>query len=263
MKKRKTLIAAVACLVLAIVIVPVAAYAWFTSGSRTPVDLELLEINSTVTLYRSNDSNSNGIPDRAGTPEKMKYYDEIYDFVDPQTDYAVSEETHADVKLTASVGSIFPGEACAFKFAVENNGDADNAVRLALDFATVTADSDRNLLKALSVTVAGVAKNGGYSLEKTRKTYLYDLRADDTAEVFDFRLAGLVTAYKNNDKTENCYDFWFVIKMEPLEEVNAHIAGTDPAAAPITEAEYAALEGASVKDFTFKVYFDVTSDLMS
>lgn len=200
MKKRKTLIAAVACLVLAIVIVPIAAYAWFTSGSRTPVDLELLEINSTVTLYRSNDSNRNGIPDRAGTPEKMKYYDEIYDFVDPQTDYAVSEETHADVKLTASVGSIFPGEACAFKFAVENNGDADNAVRLALDFATVTADSDRNLLKALSVTVAGVAKNGGYSLEKTRKTYLYDLRADDTAEVFDFRLAGLVTAYKNNDK---------------------------------------------------------------
>ena len=43
MKKRKTLIVAVACLILAIVIVPVAAYAWFTSGSRTPVDLELLE----------------------------------------------------------------------------------------------------------------------------------------------------------------------------------------------------------------------------
>ena len=89
MKKR--LLYLILSLTLLIAVCIPTTVAWFMRGDRTDMTLELLEINSLVTLYRANDGNLNGVPDLAPSSVAMKYYTELYDFVDPVSDYAQSD----------------------------------------------------------------------------------------------------------------------------------------------------------------------------
>ena len=187
------MIAALLCLAL----LTVGTFAWFSFNNRTPVRLEMLEIKSVVTLYRANDMNRNGVPEIAATPVAMKYYTEKYDFVELAKDYAYSEETSADITLRFSVTDIFPGEVRTFKFALENNGDADNDIHMDFDFSIV---SGRELLNVISVRTVRTLKNaddGSYVLDtdNAKKVYFVDYYgADSVGGVFTASLPGLVSA---------------------------------------------------------------------
>ena len=72
MKKR--LLYLILSLTLLIAVCIPTTIAWFMRGDRTDMTLELLEINSLVTLYRANDGNLNGVPDLDPSSVAMKYY---------------------------------------------------------------------------------------------------------------------------------------------------------------------------------------------
>lgn len=258
------MIAALLCLAL----LTVGTFAWFSFNNRTPVRLEMLEIKSVVTLYRANDMNRNGVPEIAAAPVAMKYYTEKYDFIELAKDYAYSEETSADIALRFSVTDILPGEVRTFKFALENNGDADNDIHMDFDFSIV---SGRELLNVISVRTVRTLKNaddGSYVLDtdNAKKVYFVDYYgADSAGGVYTASLPGLISATQRNDPECIYCDYWLQFCMEPLsavnsriEELNATRADTDKI--PLfTEDSYNALAGLSSSDILFRINFDVTN----
>lgn len=262
-KITRPLIAALLCLTL----LTVGTFAWFSFNNRTPVRLEMLEIKSVVTMYRANDMNKNGVPDIAATPVSMKYYKEKYDFTQLAKDYAYSEETSADIALKFSVEDILPGEVRTFKFALENNGDADNDIHMDFDFSGV---SDRALLNVISVRTVRIknADDGSYVLdtENAKKTYFIDYYGADSADgVFTASLPGLITATRNNDPECIYCDYWLQFCMEPLSIVNSRIeelnaTREDDEKIPLfTEDSYNALAGLKSENILFRINFDVTN----
>ncbi len=250
--------------------------AWFMRGDRTDMTLELLEINSLVTLYRANDGNLNGVPDLAPSSVAMKYYTEPYYFVDPVSDYAQSADAiPTEVKMKLEMPAFLPGSAYTFKFAIENNSDADNLIRLEMDTSGTTDSSGGALLRALSVRAVEILRpdgEGNYRLdyENSRKVYLADAGTGSITEVFSSVLPGVVSAQKNGDATVNFRDYWLIVTLEPRETVNAHIRSlnTEREAAgetlldEIDEATYNALAGQTLTGLALRLVFDVTSDLI-
>ena len=275
MMKKRILYLVLSLVLLVAVCVPVTV-AWFVRGDRTDMTLELLEINSVVTLYRSNDGNLNGVPDVASAPGTMKYYTEPYDFVDPVSDYAQSADAvPTEVRMKMEMPAFLPGSAYTFKFAIENNSDADNLIRLEMDATDATDTSGGALLRALSVRAVEVLRPddaGDYRLDfaNSRVVYLADAAAGDASEVFTSVLPGLVSAQKNGDSTVNCRDYWLVVTLEPRDSVNAHIRELNAARAAagetlldeIDETTYNALAGQTLTGLNFRLVFDVTSDLI-
>lgn len=253
-----------------------ATVAWFMRGDGTDMTLELLEINSLVTLYRSNDGNLNGVPDLATAATVMKYYTEPYDFTDPVSDYAQSADAvPTAVRMKMEMPAFLPGSAYTFKFAVENNSDADNILRLEMDAGDAVDSSGGALLRALSVRAVAILRpdsTGDYRLdyENSRKVYLADAAAGEVTEVLSSVLPGVVSAQKNGDPTVNCLDYWLIVTLEPRDAVNAHIralnAGREAAGETlldeIDEATYNALAGQTLTGLAFRFVFDVTSDLI-
>lgn len=274
MKKR--LLYLILSLTLLIAVCVPTTVAWFMRGDRTDMTLELLEINSLVTLYRANDGNLNGVPDLATSSVAMKYYTELYDFVDPVSDYAQSADAiPTEVKMKLEMPAFLPGSAYTFKFAIENNSDADNLIRLEMDASGTTDSSGGALLRALSVRAVEILRpdsTGDYRLdyENSRKVYLADAGTGSITEVFSSVLPGVVSAQKNGDATVNCRDYWLIVTLEPRETVNAHIRSlnTEREAAgetlldEIDEATYNALAGQTLTGLGFRMVFDVTSDLI-
>lgn len=271
--KRKHLLRFLLALLLIITLVPTAVYAWFSRGDNAPMGFEMLEINSTVTLYRCADENRNGIPELASAPFEMKYYREIYNFFDPVVAYARSEENQTEVQLSLSAKELLPGRVSTYKFALENNSDTDNEIRMELDFGQLSAASTADLLRALSVQAIPIRSGADpetYPLDPSNafRFYLSDLGEDAVAELFSLRLPGSVTAASTGNATANCYDFWLQLKMEPLEAVNAHLAAVNAereadglSRLPLmTQDAYNALAGTSVENIRIRIYFDVTTD---
>lgn len=274
--KRKNILLLMLSFVLLLVMIPTAVYAWFSRGDNTPMGFEMLEINSTVTLYQCADENRNGVPELAASPVDMKYYREIYDFFDPVTEYARSEENQAAVQLSFSAKELLPGRISTCKFAIENNSDTDNEIRMELDFGQLSAASSAELLRTLSVQVIPIrsgTETEGYPLDTAQavRLYLCDLGESATAELFSLRLAGSVTAAKTGNGAANCYDFWLQVRMESLEAVNTRLATVNAereaaglsALSLMTEETYNALAGTSVENIRFRIYFDVTSDTIA
>lgn len=274
MKKR--LLYLILSLTLLIAVCIPTTVAWFMRGDRTDMTLELLEINSLVTLYRANDGNLNGVPDLATSSVAMKYYTEPYHFVDPVSDYAQSADAiPTEVRMKLEMPAFLPGSAYTFKFAIENNSDADNLIRLEMDASGTTDSSGGTLLRALSVRAVEILRpdgEGNYRLdyENSRKVYLADAGTGSITEVFSSVLPGVVSAQKNGDATVNCRDYWLIVTLEPRETVNAHIRSlnTEREAAgetlldEIDEATYNALAGQTLTGLGFRLVFDVTSDLI-
>lgn len=274
MKKR--LLYLILSLTLLIAVCIPTTVAWFMRGDRTDMTLELLEINSLVTLYRANDGNLNGVPDLATSSVAMKYYTEPYHFVDPVSDYAQSADAiPTEVKMKLEMPAFLPGSAYTFKFAIENNSDADNLIRLEMDASGTTDSSGGALLRALSVRAVEILRpdsTGDYRLdyENSRKVYLADAGTGSITEVFSSVLPGVVSAQKNGDATVNFRDYWLIVTLEPRETVNAHIRSlnTEREAAgetlldEIDEATYNALAGQTLTGLGFRLVFDVTSDLI-
>lgn len=274
MKKR--LLYLLLSLTLLIAVCVPATVAWFVRGDRTDMTLELLEINSLVTLYRANDGNLNGVPDLAATPGTMLYYTEPYDFVDPVSDYAQSADAiPTEVRMQLEMPAFLPGSAYTFKFAIENNSDADNLIRLEMDAGDATDSSGGALLRALSVRAVEILRpdgEGNYRLdyENSRRVYLADAEGGSVTEVFSSVLPGVVSAQKSGDTTVNCRDYWLIVTLEPRDIVNAHIrelnavrevAGDAPLD-ELDEATYNALAGQTLTGLAFRLVFDVTSDLI-
>lgn len=263
-KITRPLIAALLCLTL----LTVGTFAWFSFNNRTPVRLEMLEIKSIVTLYSANDMNRNGVPDIAATTVLMKYYTEKYDFIKLATNYAYSEETSADIALNFSVTDILPGEVRTFKFALENNGDADNYIHMDFDFSSA---SGRELLNVISVRTVRILKNTADSpyvldTENAKKTYFIDYYGADSVDgVFTESLPGLITATRKNDPECIYRDYWLQFCMEPLSIVNSRIeelnaTREDGKKIPLfTEDSYNALAGLTSEDILFRINFDVTN----
>lgn len=273
--KKRLLYLLLSLTLLIAVCVPVTV-AWFVRGDRTDMTLELLEINSLVTLYRANDGNLNGVPDLAATPGSMRYYTEPYDFVDPVTDYAQSADAiPTEVRMKLEMPAFLPGSAYTFKFAIENSSDADNLIRLEMDANDATDSSGGTLLRALSVRAVEILRpdgEGNYRLdyENSRKVYLADAGGGSVTEVFTSVLPGVVSAQKSGDATVNCRDYWLIVTLEPRDTVNAHIrelnaareaAGETPLD-EFDEATYNALAGQTLAGLAFRLMFDVTSDLI-
>ncbi len=267
MKKRAVMLSLSFLLLLSVLLCSPFTLSWFGRGDGTGVDFELLEINSTVTLYRGVDSNQNGVPDRAAAPVSMKYYEEIYEFTDPVSDFALSEGTHTETKLSLSVAGLLPGQSATYKFVLENNSDAENEIHMALDFGSLSAASDARLLRALSVEVIPIAHGEDtYTLDfsAAAKAFLMDGLSAGSLDFAASHLPGLVAASQSGDGTANCLDFWFRVRLEPREALNAHIraqnetlaAGETPAD-EIGETEYNALAGLAVENLLFRIYFDV------
>ena len=273
--KKRILYLILSLSLLVAICVPVTV-AWFVRGDRTDMTLELLEINSLVTLYRAKDGNLNGVPDLALSPAAMKYYTEPYDFVDPVSDYAQSADAiQTEVRMKLEMPAFLPGSAYTFKFAIENNSDASNLIRLEMDANDATDSSGGTLLRALSVRAVEVLRpdaEGNYLLddENSRKVYLADAGSGNASEVFSAVLPGMVSAQKSGDPTVNCRDYWLIVTLEPRETVNAHIrelnvareAAGEALLDELDEATYNALAGQTLTGLSFRLVFDVTNDLI-
>lgn len=237
-----------------------AVFAWFTNGDRMgTMGFKIAKIDSTVTLYKANDANFNGIPDllydSEGLPytERYNYYDEKYSFDRESAvlDYARSESPDpADILLNISVTDMFPSKVFTYKFALENKSEASNDIAFRLDETALTAETV-SLLSTFSLRTAYV-RNDNEIEYNSNKTYLFEHISggtlSETTVLSGVSIAGLIEAGTSGT---NCYDFWLMVEMEPYDALTA-LAGFS-----MTEAEYNALQGQGLTLPGFRVYFEI------
>lgn len=257
MKKIKNLIilATIICFVLA----PISVFAWFFVNDRTAMSFQILEIRSKVTLYEGNDINNNGVPDVAADKVQMAYYIEKYDFKYLSEDNAATEEKTVDIKLNIAIKDIVPGQTKTFKLALENTGDADNAIDLSFDMNKLV-QSELDYIELFSVRARKVVADSTsvtYTLENSEKVWLMDMEDDRYLRaIFSDKLPGMATAEANNKLNDIFMDFWIQFYMEPFESVNEH--RTAVGKNQLTEDEYNAFANKAAENIKFYVSFDVT-----
>lgn len=245
----------VIALIVSVVLLAGTVAAWLSLGDYIEgMNFSILKINSTVTMYAAVDSNRNGVPDLLDTPlvpdsADPSYYTEKYNFAEKGTDYAQSEDPVAELTLKDDITAAFPSQVFTYKFKLVNNSDTGNV--LSFKYDTSVASGDTQLLNALSVRLGSVEADGSVVFYE-KKYFGKDLSGENN-KILDLMPAGEKIEINGGIAAQaggNRRDFWVQIEMAPYKELTKQ-------GIVLTEENYNGLQGKSLKELNFRIYFEV------
>ena len=171
MRKFKLILSIVALVFTVAVTIPV-IYSWYISTDRVAdMSFDILQIDSLVVLYESDDSNYNGVPDLSTTANSGKYYNPdaqtyvsygmpyytekyAFDYVDQK--YALSFDSEANLLKTLTIANAKPSKVYGYKFEITNYVGYKNTLQFSFD---TDSSIEVNTLKDFDVRLGVVDAN--------------------------------------------------------------------------------------------------------
>lgn len=233
---------------------------WLVNGDRVVgMQYSIAKIDSSVTLYRANDDNKNGVPNMLETPAAANYYLERFDFEKLGAEvYALSEDTELNQLVDVSFDGIYPTEVHTLKYALINRSTIENRVTFKLANASLSAEQAR-VLSSTSLRLGVVRSDSADSAGDVvfgDKIYLYDCISgtDFSTVTLDFGSGEdvYINGFTGISTTDNCLDFWLQLEFESYGELVRLYPDF-----PLSEAEYNALEGKSAVLPNLYIYFEI------
>ena len=256
MKKKLTLTAVLTVCLLISVVFAAVTYAWiFLGDTAQGMEYSIAKIDSSVILYRANDDNLNGIPNRLDEDTSAKYYIEQYSFEQlGEEKFALSEDSEANMLTDISLTDVFPTQNHTFKYALVNKSTAENLITFKLvggeydDVAFLSTLSFRlGIVRSDSVDSTATVEFGD-------EIYLADHINGSTLEDTEIKAlddAIFIDGMTGAETPDNYCDFWLQIEMESYEVLSGRDGFT------LTEDEYNALQGKTVDIPNLYIYFEI------
>lgn len=256
MKKKLTLTAILAVALLISIIFASFTYAWLFSGDiARGMEYSIAKIDSSVILYRANDDNLNGIPNRLDENINEEYYLEQYSFTQLGDEkFALSEDSEANMLTDIVITDAFPTQNYTFKYSLVNKSTAENLIT----FKLVGGEwDDTALLSTLSFRlgiVTAEAPDSVATVDFGQEIFLADHINGGTLEdtvITASSDAIYIDGMSGAETPDNYCDFWLQIEMESYETLSAHPGFT------LSEEEYNALQGKTVSIPNLYIYFEI------
>ena len=242
------------------------SYAWFYNGDAiSGITYSIAKIDSSVRLYKANDTNFNGIPDKLAATESSVYYMEQFSFTALGGEvFALSEKSSANQIVSVQLENVFPSQVHTLKYSLINRSTAENVITFKLGQDTLDADSIAMLstfsarlgtVSAPDITSVGTVTFGDkiYFADYVTGNTVADTSNGTPSDVVIPAPGGTVTidAMVGQDKPSNHLDFWLQLEMEPYDV----LAARDSFA--MTESEYNALQGKAANLPNLYIYFEI------
>lgn len=242
------------------------SYAWFYSGdSILGITYSIAKIDSSVRLYKANDTNFNGIPDKLAATESAVYYMEQFSFSALGGEvFALSEQSALNQLVAVQLENVLPSQVHTLKYSLVNRSTAENVITFKLGQDTLDADSIAMLstfsarlgtVSAPDTTSVGTVTFGDkiYFADYVTGNSIADTSSGTPGDVVVPSAGGTVTidAMTGQDKPSNHLDFWLQLEMEPYEVLAARNSFT------MTEVEYNALQGKTANLPNLYIYFEI------
>lgn len=242
------------------------SYAWFYNGDAiSGITYSIAKIDSSVRLYKANDSNFNGVPDKLAATESAVYYMEQFSFSALGSEvFALSEQSALNQLVAVQLENVFPSQVHTLKYSLINRSTAENVITFKLGQDTLDADSIAILstLSARLGTVSAADITSVGTVTFGNKIYFADYITGNTvvntsngtpSDVVIPAPNETVTidAMTGQDKPSNHLDFWLQLEMEPYEVLATRNSFT------MTEAEYNALQGKTANFPNLYIYFEI------
>lgn len=229
MKKSRlilALIGTVFCSALLIIVV----YAWYVNMyTSSDMKFEILQIQSLVSLYKANDSNYNGIPDKLATENigkyinnsiddghghgsyltyAAKYYDETFEFEYLDQRYALSKDSSSNLLNTIVIDDCVPSKVYTYKFEITNLSQMENNI----EFAFIEEENviiDETKLSEFEVRMGTVGSNGKASFTSWR-----GFLTNDSYSAFTISPANLTIPAVTTGLSVGRLDVWLEIRQK-------------------------------------------------
>lgn len=242
------------------------SYAWFYNGDAiSGITYSIAKIDSSVRLYKANDSNFNGVPDKLAQTESAVYYMEQFSFTALGGEvFALFEQSAANQLVAVQLENIFPSQVHTIKYSLINRSTAENVITFKLGQDTLDADSIAMLstlsarlgtVSAADITSVGTVTFGDkiYFADYITGNTVADTSNGTPSDVIIPADSDTVTidAMVGHDKPSNHFDFWLQLEMEPYEVLATRNSFT------MTEAEYNALQGKTANLPNLYIYFEI------
>ncbi len=266
MIKNRTYAIIIALLLVFAVIVAGFTYAWFYNGDDiSGITYSIAKIDSSVRLYKANDTNFNGVPDKLAATESAVYYMEQFSFTALGGEvFALSEQSPANQLVAVQLQNVFPSQVHTLKYSLINRSTAENVITFKLGQDTLDTDSIAMLstFSARLGTVSAADTTSVGTVTFGEKIYFADYVTGNTvadtangtpSDVVIPAAGGTVTidAMVGQDKPSNHLDFWLQLEMEPYEVLAARDSFN------MTESEYNALQGKTADFPNLYIYFEI------
>lgn len=242
------------------------SYAWFYNGDAiSGITYSIAKIDSSVRLYKANDSNFNGVPDKLAATESAVYYMEQFSFSALGSEvFALSEQSALNQLVAVQFENVFPSQVHTLKYSLINRSTAENVITFKLGQDTLDADSIAILstlsarlgtVSAADITSVGTVTFGNkiYFADYITGNTVADTSNGTPSDVIIPADSDTVTidAMVGHDKPSNHFDFWLQLEMEPYEVLATRNSFT------MTEAEYNALQGKTANLPNLYIYFEI------
>lgn len=246
--------------------IAVSSYAWLYNGDAiSDITYSIAKIDSSVRLYKANDSNFNGVPDKLAATESAVYYMEQFSFAALGGEvFALSEESMANQLVAVQLENVFPSQVHTLKYSLINRSTAENVITFKLGQDTLDDDSIAMLstfsarlgtVSAADTTSVGTVSFGDkiYFADYVSGNIIADVSNGTPDDVIIPAAGGTVTidAMVGQDTPSNHLDFWLQLEMEPYEVLAARDSFT------MTESEYNALQGKTADFPNLYIYFEI------
>ena len=212
------------------------SYAWFYNGDDiSGITYSIAKIDSSVRIYKANDANFNGIPDKLAATESAVYYMEQFSFTALGGEvFALSEESTVNQLVAVQLENLFPSQVHTLKYSLINRSTAENVITFKLGQDTLDADSIAMLstfsarlgtVSAPDTTSVGTVTFGDkiYFADYVTGNTVADTSTGTPSDVVIPAPGGTVTidAMVGQDNPSNHLDFWLQLEMEPYEVLAA------------------------------------------
>jgi hypothetical protein len=246
--------------------IAVSSYAWLYNGDViSDITYSIAKIDSSVRLYKANDSNFNGVPDKLAATESAVYYMEQFSFAALGGEvFALSEQSAANQLVAVQLENVFPSRVYTLKYSLINRSTAENVITFRIGQDTLNEDSIAMLstfsarlgtVSAADTTSVGTVTFGDkiYFADYVTGNTIADTSNGTPIDVVIPAAGGTVTidAMIGQDKPSNHLDFWLQLEMEPYEVLAARNSFT------MTETEYNALQGKTADLPNLYIYFEI------
>jgi hypothetical protein len=241
-------------------------YAWLYNGDAiSGITYSIAKIDSSVRLYKANDTNFNGVPDKLAATESAVYYMEQFSFTALGDErFALSEQSATNQLVAVQLENVFPSQVHTLKYSLINRSTAENVITFKLGQDTLDADSIAMLstfsarlgtISAADITSVGTVTFGDkiYFADYIMGNTVADTSNGTQSDVIIPAATDTVTidAMVGQDKPSNHLDFWLQLEMEPYEVLAARNSFA------MTEAEYNALQGKTANFPNLYIYFEI------
>lgn len=233
MKKHK-IVLLFSSLIFAFLICVSSSYAWYIIYKDiNNIQLQILQIDSQISLYQALDDNANGAPNKLDEDNTFKkdnsyveynypYYIEDNAFAYVDTKYALSSDSSANTLFDISVDNACPSQIFTFKYEIINYCGMNNVINF--DFLS----SDDARLSCFEVRMMKINVNDATTINDIVKSYTYNnnewksfvsgeaLSVVTDEDNFNIPPTSKVINKKNNVleiRSGRC-DLWLQIKMK-------------------------------------------------